>query len=72
MTESKTESATVDFRELDLSELERVCGGYTSEVMLNPQPLPPREALYRSVLSWVALNPQPEPPGLQFERQRYL
>ena len=66
MTEGETEMATVDFRELDLSELHGVRGG------LNPQPLPPREALYRSVLSWAALNPQPEPPGIQFARQWYL
>ncbi|MFL5353831.1 hypothetical protein [Archangium sp.] len=62
MTESKTETATVDFRELDISELERVRGGYASEVMLNPQPLPPRMTSYRSSFSWVTLNPQPLPP----------
>lgn len=58
MTEWKTEMATVDFRELDLAELERVGGG------LNPQPLPPRVTSYRSLFSCVALNPQPEPPGI--------
>jgi hypothetical protein len=58
MTEWKTEAATVDFRELDIAELERVGGG------LNPQPLPPRVMSYRSLFSWVALNPQPEPPGI--------
>jgi hypothetical protein len=62
MTESKTETATADFRELDMAELEMVSGGYTSEVMLNPQPLPPRVTSHLSSFSWVALNPQPLPP----------
>jgi hypothetical protein len=72
MTESKTETATIGFRELDLAELERVSGGYIREVLLNPQPLPPRAASYHSTLSWVALNPQPEPPGIQFSREGSL
>ncbi|MCY1078140.1 hypothetical protein [Archangium lansingense] len=66
MTDWKTETATVDFRELDISELARVSGGYASEVMLNPQPLPPRSMRYLSSLSRVRLNPQPEPPGILF------
>lgn len=66
MTELKTETATVDFRELDVSELERVSGGYSSEVMLNPQPLPPRTTSYLSSFSWVMLNPQPLPPRVFF------
>jgi hypothetical protein len=62
MTESKTETATIDFRELDSSVLEMARGGYLSEVMLNPQPLPPRTASHLSSFSWVMLNPQPLPP----------
>ena len=64
MTES--EMATVDFRELDIAELAGVGGGYTSEVMLNPQPLPPKAIRSLSPVSWVRLNPQPEPPGILF------
>lgn len=62
MTELKTGTAPVDFRALDISELERVRGGYISEVMLNPQPLPPRTTRYGASFSWVMLNPQPLPP----------
>jgi hypothetical protein len=54
MIEWKTE-------ELDISELASVRGGYLSEVLLNPQPLPPRATRYRATL-----NPQPEPPGILF------
>ncbi len=72
MTEWKTETATVDFRELDISELEMVSGGYAQEVLLNPQPLPPRASLYDSSFSRVMLNPQPEPPGILFSRVRSL
>ncbi|MDY7231966.1 hypothetical protein [Hyalangium rubrum] len=64
MTAWKTETATVDFRDLDIAELEGVRGGFASEVLLNPQPLPPRAISLRSLFSWVALNPQPEPPGI--------
>lgn len=56
MTGLKTETASADFRELDMSELEMVSGG------LNPQPLPPRVTSYLSSFSWVMLNPQPLPP----------
>ncbi|WPB80240.1 hypothetical protein KYC5002_13995 [Archangium violaceum] len=66
MTEWKSATTPVDFRELDISELAGVRGGYTSEVMLNPQPLPPRAPRYLSSWSWVMLNPQPEPPGILF------
>jgi hypothetical protein len=70
MTEWKTGTATVDFRELNLSELKRVTGGYLHEVLLNPQPLPPRAASSLSSFSWVTLNPQPEPPGRLFSLGR--
>jgi hypothetical protein len=60
MTEWKTETATVDFRELGLAELAKVGGG------LSPQPLPPGAMRYRALFSWVTLNPQPEPPGILF------
>lgn len=69
MTRSKTETVTAGFSELDTPELERVRGGYLSEVMLNPQPLPPRTVSALASFSWVALNPQPLPPkALQLSR----
>ncbi|QRN97021.1 hypothetical protein JRI60_50070 [Archangium violaceum] len=72
MTKWKTETATVDLRELDMSELERVRGGSADDVLLNPQPLPPRATSDRSLFSRVTLNPQPEPPGILFSRVRSL
>lgn len=69
MTQWKIETATVDCRELDSSELAGVQGGFFSEVMLNPQPLPPRALRAFSRLSRVALNPQPEPPGVLYSPQ---
>lgn len=69
MTGSKTETVTAGFSDLDISELDMARGGYLGEVMLNPQPLPPRTASSLSSLSWVALNPQPLPPrALQLSR----
>lgn len=70
MTARNTETAPLAFRELDASHLESVRGAYAEEVLLNPQPLPPRASLFRSSLSWRALNPQPEPPGSLFSFQR--
>ena len=66
MIECKSETTPIGFRELDIAELAGVGGGFTSEVMLNPQPLPPRAIHSLSSVSWVRLNPQPEPPGIQF------
>ena len=70
MSKPNTEAAAAGLRELDLAELEMVSGGYVLEVLLNPQPLPPRVAGYPSSFSLRALNPQPEPPGIQLSRLR--